>query len=98
MLLNKGYDVISPADLNREGGWDSLDLPLTYDWSRPPPGLDLQKAIMRDLACVSGCDAVYVLTGRSGHLGCNAELALAKFLKKEIMYEDPSEVVEPVML
>jgi len=98
MLLNKGWDVISPADLNREEGHDSFDLPLCHDWNHEPLGLDLEKAILRDLAAVAKCDAIYVLRGRSGHLGCNVELALAKFLKKEIIYEDPQEVVEPVML
>ena len=87
-LLAEGYSVISPADLDREHGFDPMSLPEDYDW------LDLQKidfslhdAIDRDVAALKGSDAIYLLDGWEQSRGALAEKSLAEWLGLMVMYE-----------
>ena len=69
-----GFEVVSPAEHDREGGFDetagSLD------------GFDMEAAIRWDLEQVIACDGIALLPGWEKSSGCAVELAMAKFLDK----------------
>lgn len=69
-LRGCGYVVVSPADLDREVGFDpSSESAVTKDF--------LRSALTRDLAAVCACDGVAVLDGWLSSLGAVVEVALA---------------------
>ena len=57
ILLSKGYKVYSPADLDREHGFDPWALPGDHDWNTVPEGFDLKQAFFRDLGAVAAAAA-----------------------------------------
>lgn len=77
-LKAKGFAVISPADLDREAGFD----PLKGDSRK---GFDMEACIRRDVEAVLTCDAVVLLPGWDRSKGCAAEIALAKWADKEVL-------------
>ena len=93
MLIEKGYGVISPADMDIKAGFDAMTLPEDYDWNLIPEHFDFQKCVNRDIQAVKDCDAIYMLNGWETSTGAKAEIALAEWLGKEIMYEEQSEVI-----
>ena len=84
-LVARGYEVVSPADLDRE-----------YEvWGKYPPedfvpSLGFKRrAIRRDvLHMVDECDKIYLLNGWKGSEGVGVELPLAKMLRFDIMFEE----------
>lgn len=74
-----GYEVVSPAEIDRERGFDETD---TSDLSREW----LAAAIVDDVQALSGCDAVILLPGWEKSTGTAVELATARFLGIEVMY------------
>ena len=63
-LERAGWEVISPADLDREIGFDVASLPPDTDWSDVSKlGFDLKAAIQRDVAAILNCDAIFMLHG-----------------------------------
>jgi hypothetical protein len=80
-LIAEGWTVISPADLDREHGFDVDGLgDDEADWHRPELlGFDLQAAIVRCLDAVLKSDAVYALPGWSKSKGAAAEVGVAKW-------------------
>jgi hypothetical protein len=90
-LFNTGYGrVISPADLDRvHDDFDALKLPADTDWNAIPPNFDFDACIERDIQAVKECDAIYMLKGWEDSKGARAEKALAEWLGKEVMYEEP---------
>lgn len=70
-LIINGYKVISPADIDREIGFDpsvgTLD------------DFDLPAAIRRDVDAILGCDAVVLLPGHESSKGATAERYVAKW-------------------
>lgn len=80
VLIAHGHTVVSPADLDREVGFDALALPHETDWSAWPEGeFDRSACIQRDVAAVLSCDAIHVLHGWQQSEGARAEVALAKW-------------------
>ncbi len=71
-LLLRGYEVISPADLDRAAGWDPEKHP-----ANPPDARDCAK---RDVEAICKCDAIFVMPGYKDSRGCTMELAVAKFI------------------
>lgn len=71
-LRAQGHEVMSPAEHDRECGFDetlnSLD------------GFDMRAGIIWDLHAVAYSECVWVLPGWEQSSGCAVELALAKFL------------------
>lgn len=87
-LVADGWDVISPADMDREHGFDVDGLADdAADWWRPESlGFDLQAAIDRCLDAIAQCDAVYVLPGWRDSRGASAEVAVAKWRQLQIVF------------
>jgi hypothetical protein len=78
-LLAQGYEVVSPADLDRAVG---------FDGSAPNlDGFDKLAAIRRDIEAIIDCDAIYMLRGWENSTGAQAEYHLAKWLGKEVMFQ-----------
>jgi hypothetical protein len=84
-LQARGHTVISPADLDREHGFDAMTLPPDYDWNRIPEGFDLSACIRRDVDAVLRCDAVVFLPGDwTASVGCKSEFAVARWAQKPV--------------
>ena len=76
-LIAAGYEVVSPADLDRAEGIDAMDLPEDYDWNKLPPGMELKHIIIRDLTAMLECDALAMLDGWTDSSGAWAESQVA---------------------
>ena len=87
-LMRAGWEVISPADLDREIGFDVKSLPPDTDWSDVSKlGFDLRAAIQRDVAAIRQCDAIFMLHGWSESRGAKAEKAVAEWLGLMVFYQ-----------
>jgi len=87
-LERAGWEVISPADLDREIGFDVASLPPDTDWSDVSKlGFDLKAAIQRDVAAILNCDAIFMLHGWSESRGAKAEKAVAEWLGLMVFYQ-----------
>lgn len=88
--LSMAWNVVSPADLDREIGFDEKAFPEDYDWiDLKKANFSLQDAIDRDLAAIKTCDAIYMLDGWQSSNGAKAEKALAEWLGLQVIYESP---------
>ena len=79
-LIVAGFDVISPADLDREAGHHFNDVPEDYDWSTVPASFSLLAAVRRDLDAILRSNAICMLPGWENSKGATAELAVARWL------------------
>lgn len=87
-LTRAGWEVISPADLDREIGFDVASLPPDTDWNDVSKlGFDLKAAIQRDVAAILNCDAIFMLHGWSESRGAKAEKAVAEWLGLMVFYQ-----------
>lgn len=72
-LERTGHDVVSPADLDRETGFDGTDATLVNDDFK-------RRAIQRDIQALSECEAIALMPGWEHSKGVAVELAAARFL------------------
>ena len=83
-LYAKGHIPVSPTDLDRVyEGWEQYppeDLVITDELKR--------RVMRRDLNAIFECEAIYLLHGWKGSEGVAVELALAKYLGLEILYQE----------
>lgn len=90
-LSSEGWNVISPADIDREHGFDALTLPKSHDWNDCASiGIAQEECFDRDIAAIRKSDAVYMLKGWQGSKGATAEHACAVWLGLEVIYEEES--------
>lgn len=83
-----GFAVVSPHELDIEGGFD----PRVTGMNRDKPTLEVCMA--RDLAAVAECDAVVLLEGWEKSEGTDIEITVARKMGKGILLEsDLSDVV-----
>lgn len=96
-LKAEGWNVLSPADIDRSTGFDPVNIPSpeTYDW------MDLQKidfslkdAAIRDTQALTECDAIYMLDGWQTSRGAKAEKAIAEWLGLEVLYQNGESILE----
>ena len=87
VLTADGHTVISPADMDREAGFDPATLPADWDWDTIPPTFNMDAAMDRDIAGVRRCDAVFLLPGWECSRGAVAKHALAVWCGKAIYCE-----------
>ncbi len=76
-LRSQGITVISPAELDRQSGFDPTSLPADWDWRTLPAHFSLDAAIKRDLDAIASVDAIHLLPGWQNSKGANAERAMA---------------------
>lgn len=78
-LHNEGWEVVSPAQIDREEGFDPTSLPDDFDWSEYHGELDLKQVILRDVEEILACDAVALLPGWKNSVGAGTEVAVANW-------------------
>jgi|688.fasta_scaffold99366_3 hypothetical protein len=94
ILLSKGYKVYSPADLDREHGFDPWELPKDHDWNTLPEGFDLKQAFFRDLGAVAECDFICLLDGWTDSVGARCEYFAARWLGLRFITESDGMIFE----
>ena len=77
-LRERGLEVISPAEIDREMGFD----PEVHDESYFG---DLSILIRQDVNAVLATDAVVLLPGWEGSTGARAEIAVARWAGREVL-------------
>lgn len=94
-LRQEGWSVISPADLDREMGFDETRHPEDYDWlDLGKIGFDLHGAVDRDVDALKRCTAIYMLDGWEKSRGALAEKHIAEWLGLEVLYQtDPASAM-----
>jgi hypothetical protein len=86
-LVAMGHAVISPADMDREIGFDPKCFPPDWDWNTIPATFDMEAAMDRDIAGVRRCNAVFMMPGWECSRGAFAEHAIAVWCRKAIYCE-----------
>ena len=99
-LRAQGLEVISPADLDRDDGFDPTELDAGYDWQGyeglEEIGFSLHDAIDRDIEALKTCDSIYMIDGWEKSKGAQAEKAIAEWLGLTVTYQ--MEQAEPDIL
>ncbi len=75
-LTSAGFVPVSPADIDRDHGFEPADLPPHYDWNQIPDTVSLDEVIARDIYAARGCDAYVLLEGWEKSKGARAEKAV----------------------
>jgi hypothetical protein len=83
-LRGEGHTVLSPADHDREIGFDEK----TAQEAQIAGGQVLKDMILWDMWAVAEADAVYFLKGWEYSAGAKVEHALATFLSKVVEYQN----------
>lgn len=80
-LIELGWDVISPADIDREIGITgyTTDLPADFIFS----------ALRRDFAAIVTCDAIVFLPGWEASSGAQAERQVGTYIGLDFYHLDP---------
>jgi len=93
-----GFNVISPADLDREAGCNPGSFHADYDWTDLAAcGFLLSDAIDRDIEALKRCDAIYMLRGWERSKGAKAEKALAEWIGLEVLYQESEDILEEAL-
>jgi nucleoside 2-deoxyribosyltransferase len=88
VLRARGFEVISPADMDREHGFDPVK-----DMDQSP--VETIEAVMaRDLAAICTCDAVALLPGWESSEGVAIELPVAIRMGKVIFDADSGKILD----
>jgi hypothetical protein len=86
-LLALGYNVISPADGDRDAGFDPTGMPPDSDWTAIPEGFDFGDCFDRCVAAVKRCDVILLMNGWRRSRGARAEHALGVWQGKVVLYQ-----------
>lgn len=89
LLEKDGVLCVNPANLDREIGFEAMELPPDTDWTAIPDGFDFAACVDRDVREVRRCDAIMMLDGWEKSSGARAEKALAEWEGKAVMYQTP---------
>jgi hypothetical protein len=84
MLVKLGHEPISPADMDRDIGFDE-----TCD-SEPPTPAFVQDALRRDFEAICGCDAIAFLPGWETSAGAQKERVVAETIGCSCWRIDPA--------
>jgi len=97
-LEEAGFKVVSPAEMDRELGFDPETLGSDYDWNDLNAcNFSLQDAIDRDFEAIKTCDAICMLPDWDQSLGARAERALAEWMGKEIWDQPGEDILEEAL-
>lgn len=81
-LTIDGWSVVSPADLDRQHGFDPIRLPADHDWMNFD---GFEECIQRDLDALRQCQAIALMPGWHTSVGARMELAEALKLNLRIL-------------
>lgn len=83
-FLAEGWNVISPADLDRARGIEGIgmrgDEPFTPE--------QVEQFVREDVEAVIKSDAIYLLNGWENSKGARSEKSVAEWLGREILFEE----------
>ena len=86
---SRGWEVVNPAQMDRDLGFDEKALPPDFDWwDLGQIGFDICDAVIRDAKAICDCDAIYMLPGWEASRGANAEKAIAEWLGIQVIYSE----------
>lgn len=90
-LLTLGHEVISPADLDRDSGFDALTMVSEDDpCDTAPDGFDIFACIQRDVKAICDADAIcFIDPEYLGSTGVRAEVAVSLWAGKEAFLFEP---------
>jgi len=88
LLAIGGWEVVSPADMDREHGFDPTAFAECPSQFEAPSKGFIEEAIKRDIAAILTCEAIYMLKGWQESVGATAEYHIAKWRKMEVIYEE----------
>jgi hypothetical protein len=94
LLLSAGFKVISPADIDREHGFDPWDLPEDFDWGTTPDDFDLRAAYRRDMLAMLDCTHICLLDGWTSSVGARCEYFAARWLGLRFVAEVDGKIFE----
>lgn len=94
LLLSAGFRVISPADIDREHGFDPWDLPEDFDWNTTPDDFDLRAAYRRDMLALLDCTHICLLDGWTASVGARCEYFAARWLGLRFLAEVDGQIFE----
>jgi len=80
VLRMEGHTVLSPADIDRQFGFDAMNLPVDHNCDGIPEGFDFKACVRRDIEAVLSCDKVVMLPGWEHSKGAKSEKALAEWI------------------
>jgi hypothetical protein len=93
VLLNHGWVVESPADIDRKQfNFDGMGMKGT----EPIDENLLKEIAVRDILAIRDCDAIYMLEGWQDSVGANAELAFAEWIGLEIIFQVDADAADYV--
>lgn len=86
-----GYNIISPADMDREYGIDPIKDPTVAEHENDLSSAELREIVQRDIEVITSLrpergDGIAVLNGWGDSTGARAEVALAQWLGLRIIY------------
>lgn len=84
-LQDEGWSVRSPADMDREIGFDGMDYPVADE---APENFDMEDARRRDLEAIRNSRAIALLPGWTNSIGARAEKHYAEWCGKEVYLFD----------
>lgn len=82
-LLAQGYNVVNPADIDRENGFEPVEDP-DESLRRVMSKWSIRDIATRDLVQLIRCDGVMLLPGWQESAGARAELAVAQWVGLQI--------------
>ena len=84
LLLAQGWNVISPADLDRARGIEGIGMSGFEEF----PQEQIEEFVREDIDSVIKASAIYLLRGWENSHGARAEKAVAEWLGREIIFEE----------
>ena len=91
LAASRGWNPISPADLDRNDGAKDEDLPENAEDANGQHTGTRLEVVKRDLGAVFECQAILLLPNWEKSAGATAELAVAEWLELEIYHYDPDK-------
>jgi len=79
-LTSKGFDVVSPADIDREHGFDGTEWLIAHpdwDWNVIPDHCDYEEIMKRDFEALKTCDAIVMFGDWVNSKGAGRERVFA---------------------
>lgn len=84
-LSKEGWKVISPADMDRDVGFDETSKDVSKEF--------LEEAMKRDLKALQKADAIYMLSGWEASTGATAEYWLARWRHIPVFEEGQESIL-----
>jgi nucleoside 2-deoxyribosyltransferase len=89
-LKQNGWEVLSPADIDREMGFD----PTGKTGNEALPIGMFENIVRRDVEAILQSDSIYMLSGWQNSRGARAELGVAEWLGIQVIFENDEDAAD----